>query len=64
MIYSTKNKSIPVGRRILVYAYNVEKPGWYIDQYSKLSKSDLDGNFYPHNISHWAELPGPPKELL
>ena len=62
-IYNVKEHSLPLDIRILVYAYNVEKPGWYIDKFLSSGKSDHlqpNGNFYVHNISHWTYLPQKP----
>ena len=63
-IYSVKDKPLPIGRRILVYGFNIDDPRWSVDEFTKQGKSDhyqLNGNLYPHNISHWAELPEKPE---
>ena len=59
-IYNIKDKKLPLNRRILVYAYNTDDPGWYIDKYTISDNKQLNGWFYPHNISHWCELPNDP----
>lgn len=60
IINDTKEKSLPFDKRILVYAYNIEQSGWYIDEYNKGDCGSANGMFYPHNISHWCELPDDP----
>lgn len=63
IVYDIKEKSLPLNIRILVYVYNTDKPGWYIDEFQIMGKSDnyqLNGCFYPHCISHWSELPEEP----
>ena len=60
VINDIKDKNLPFNKRILVYAYNVDKPGWYIDEYTRTEHGQLNGCFYPHNVSHWCELPTDP----
>ena len=62
-IYDVATVPLPLNRRILVYAYNIQHPRWVIDEFFRMGPSDhckVVGNFYPHNISHWCELPDEP----
>ena len=64
-VHNIKEKPVPIGRRILTYVSNTEKPGWEIDCFVQSGVSDHhipNGANYLHNISHWAELPDVPGE--
>lgn len=59
-----KDTPLPIGKRVLVYVVNSVEPGWYIDFFHASGPSDhhqLNGSYYAHNITHWAELPEDPK---
>lgn len=62
-VYDVREKPFPMNKRILVYAYNIDRPRWMTDEFSPSGLSDLNqpnGKLYPHNVSHWAELPEEP----
>jgi hypothetical protein len=62
-IHNIKEKELPFNRRVLVFVVNAVEPDWYIDCFYQSGPSDLrqmNGTYYGHNISHWAELPEKP----
>jgi hypothetical protein len=63
-INDVRNKQFPLNKRILVFAHNIQNPRWVIDEFFRAGPSDHDqiiGNLYPHNVSHWCELPEDPE---